>query len=122
MKRSYKLNTGIDGLDKLFFGGIHIETDEDLHNNTSEEEKKSNNDGKNNPIIAIRGNRGVNKVYLELPICRGLCEALKKETENTDKTIVFSLSKTQERLESIYCNIFIQDIIHKIQTESEKNL
>lgn len=105
-ENSYKLTTGIEGLDNLFFGGIHVKIEE-----TSKQ---------NNLIITIRGNRGVNKVHLGMPLCQGLCNSLSTEGVLQSKSaLFFSLNKTQERLRSIFCNVYIQAIIQKIKTEDQ---
>lgn len=112
--KSDKLTTGIDGLDKLFFGGIHVETD------ANSKDRKDNSDS-SNLIVAIRGNRGVKKFYLGLPLCKALCENIERvgKKKTVKPSLIFSLSKTNEHLLNIFCNIYIQGLIHKIQIESD---
>lgn len=52
-----KLSTGIEGLDELFYGGIHLE------------QKSNNSDGL---VIMARGEHGVNKIHLAMQMCEGL--------------------------------------------------
>lgn len=55
IKSNTKLKTGIDGLDKIFYGGIHFE-----------------DDNQKSLLILARGKHGVNKVHLAMQMCEGL--------------------------------------------------
>lgn len=57
MANNKKLSTGIEGLDAMFYGGIHLEYKDD--------------DNKGLLMLA-RGEHGVNKIHLAMQICEGM--------------------------------------------------
>ena len=66
-----KISTGIEGLDDLFYGGIHLE----------QRSKKS--DGL---LIMARGEHGVNKIHLAMQMCEGLYISELKELSYSKKS------------------------------------
>lgn len=74
-----KLSTGIEGLDDLFYGGIHLE------------QRPNNSDGL---LIMARGEHGVNKIHLAMQICEGLyiseLKELKSSKRNGDSLVDFT--------------------------------
>lgn len=69
-KNKKKLNTGIKGLDDLFYGGIHLEQQSD------------DSDG---ILIMARGEHGVNKIHLAMQMLEGLYVSELKESNSLRK-------------------------------------
>jgi len=118
-----KYSTGIDGLDSLLYGGIHLEFDGD-------QGAPVNSDG--GLLILNRGKHGVNKVHLAMQMCEGLQLAMKEKKkqehgyiegifgnggeEKKNKDILFfSLNKNTERLRDTYIGFYLQRLINDIQ-------
>lgn len=92
-----KISTNIEGLDKLFHGGIYI--------NNSQLEKSSQNDGM---IIIIRGPKDCHKTMLALQIAHGLSMSLNYMPGSSSReTRYYSLDKLKTKLEDMYLDILI---------------
>ena len=92
-----KISTNIEGLDKLFHGGIYI--------NNSQLEKSSQNDGM---IIIIRGPKDCHKTMLALQIAHGLSMSLNcKSGTSLREPRYYSLDKLKTKLEDMYLDILI---------------
>lgn len=123
-----KLSTGIDGLDSLLYGGVHLEYNEDQEN-----------DKDKGLLVLTRGKHGVNKVHLAMQMCEGLHLAMesgihprgilynrdsekKDEKKNENKEVVkedilfVSLNKNTERLRDTYIGFFLQRLINNFRT------
>lgn len=66
-----KISTGIEGLDDLFYGGIHLE------------QRSNKSDGL---LIMARGEHGVNKIHLAMQMCEGLYISELKELSYSKKS------------------------------------
>lgn len=99
-----KISTNIEGLDKLFHGGIYI--------NNSQLEKSSQNDGM---IIIIRGPKDCHKTMLALQLAHGLSMSLNYILGSSSReTRYYSLDKLKTKLEDMYLDILITRQLNEI--------
>ena len=88
-----KYSTGIDGLDSLLYGGIHLELD-------GNQGAPVNSDG--GLLILNRGKHGVNKVHLAMQMCEGLQLSMKEKTqERRSMEGVFGNKGEEKRIKDI---------------------
>lgn len=123
-----KLSTGIDGLDSLLYGGIHLESNEYQEDNKCNEnpDNKSKDNKDKGLLVLTRGKHGVNKVHLAMQMCEGLHLGMESgflphqiisiQGANKDKVkkdILFvSLNKNTDRLRDTYIGFYLQRLIN----------
>ena len=101
-----KIKTGIDGLDKIFYGGINL------------------NDDAKGLVVVARGEHGVNKIHLAMQMCEGLRDGFSKiDDKDFGKhplnVLIVSLNKDTNRLSNTYYDFYIQRLIRTVQTRLE---
>ncbi len=105
-----KISTNIEGLDKLFHGGIYI--------NSSQLEDSTENNGM---IILIRGPKDCHKTMLALQLAHGLSMSLDCVLgPSTRETRYYSLDKLKADLEDMYLDILILGQLNRIMESWSK--
>ncbi len=100
-----KYSTKVEGLDELFYGGIHINEPKYFNDNA----KKEDNDA-NGLIIALHGDRGCYKTMLAMQLMHGLSNSLDKIDINP---AFYSLNKKRGDLEDLYFDYVMTNVIYK---------
>lgn len=107
-----KLSTGIEGLDELFYGGIHIHENENRQKGL---------------IMLARGQHGVNKIHLAMQICEGLYNSSHDaDTSNLEKIVEqnVTISKIYNQIKKDPSKIvdFFNNLLSNENEEKEKEI
>ena len=99
-----KLETGVSGLDEIFYGGIQLP-------------KNEGNGEANGLIISLIGPRGVHKPLLAMQMLQGLTKSIRKYLNFKNESRFYSVNKPKDQLSDMHLNAVVSKMISYVTVD-----